>query len=267
MLRKVCAILAASCVALVVTGLTATPAQDQAGQRAKSAALKAIGEDPEVKAVAEKFRAKKVEIGGKTYYVTEGDLLKTEEELIPYAKIQKSRQEQYETFKSLGIDPAKTQGGQSELLSVTEGGKIVKWPANTVLTYCVLRGTFPDEAKYKTVVENFGKAAKGWEGICGVKFQHKQELDKSPGDPDRAGSSSRSCSRTSAGNSSPPPSSPTTLPRNGTSWSTRPITRRVSIGSGSSATNWGTPWASGTSTSARWPRPSARTSRSSTPAH
>ena len=152
------------------------PAEEEGGPQGDRRGPRGQGRPGEVS------QKKKVEIGGKTYYVTEGDLLTTEEELIPYAKIQKSRQDQYETFKSLGIDPAKTQGGQSELISVTEGGRIVKWPANTVLTYCVLRGTFPDESKYRTVVENFGKAARGWEEICGVKFQHKQELDGSPGE-------------------------------------------------------------------------------------
>jgi hypothetical protein len=99
------------------------------------------------------------------YYVVEGDLLLDEDQLAIYAF-------QRELGGEVGIE---ARG----LVGITQGGKIVRWQDGLVLTYCVLQQTFSNGNQYQIVRDNMLQATGEWEATCGVKFQHRAELDNS----------------------------------------------------------------------------------------
>ncbi len=55
----------------------------------------------------------------------------------------------------------------------------MRWSPGTVLTYCVLRNTFPREEWYEEVVANMQLATEAWEATCGVRFEYVARLDSS----------------------------------------------------------------------------------------
>lgn len=126
---------------------------------------------------------KKIKIGGDTLYIVEGDMLLDEEQLRVYALQREAltqaqaaaREAQEAGFGLLGIVDAPTR----DLLGLMQGGKIVRWEQGVILSYCVLKQTFPDTANYDMVVANMQKATSDWEKTCGVKFEHKKDLDTS----------------------------------------------------------------------------------------
>jgi hypothetical protein len=137
----------------------------------------------------------KVTIEDETFYVAEGDTLLDEDQLLLYAgqreAVERVRQAADLAAKGgLGtvslvatVSPGSPLGSDltsAGLLGIVQGGKIVRWAPNTVLTYCVLKNTYPDEEKYQTVVANMRSATEDWERTCGVNFQYKSELDNSP---------------------------------------------------------------------------------------
>jgi hypothetical protein len=69
--------------------------------------------------------------------------------------------------------------GNSSLIGIVQAGKIVRWSPGTVLSYCVLRNTFPRETWYEEVVANMQAATDAWEEICGIRFEHRSEVDDS----------------------------------------------------------------------------------------
>ena len=121
-----------------------------------------------------KKRLKAVSVDGQTFYVAEGDLLLDEDELTVYA-LQRQAQE----LRNLIGSTALTERS-GELLGITVGGKLVRWQVGLTLSYCVLRKSFTSQGEYEIVKRNTAKATKDWEQICGIKFQHKTELDESP---------------------------------------------------------------------------------------
>lgn len=116
---------------------------------------------------------KTVTIDGETFYVAEGDLLIDETRLPRYA-VQRAAAA---TAPPVAEDDTE---GRSRLLAVSENGKIVRWKPGTVLSFCVLKSTFGDQNKYETVRNNMLAATWNWEETCGVKFEHRADLDDSP---------------------------------------------------------------------------------------
>lgn len=120
-----------------------------------------------------------VEVDNETLYVAEGDLLLDDDELERHAQRQAALEElnrlRLGETGGVGIVP----GPSPALVGITEDGKIVRWAPDTVLTYAVLRQTFPSTDQYDTVVGNMRAATRAWEDTCGVKFNHEQQLDDS----------------------------------------------------------------------------------------
>lgn len=120
---------------------------------------------------------KRVEIDGQTFYVAEGDLLLDESQLPKYA-----------LERAAATGPAAAAAAPAgddvdrrvKLLGMMENGKIVRWKPGLVLTYCVLKNTFADADKYQLARNSMQQAVWAWESTCGVKFEHKAELDDSP---------------------------------------------------------------------------------------
>jgi hypothetical protein len=116
---------------------------------------------------------KTVTIDGETFYIAEGDLLIDEAQLPRYA-VQRAAAA---TAPPIAENDA---NGRSSLLAVSENGKIVRWKPGTVLSFCVLKSTFGDQNNYETVRNNMLAATWDWESTCGVKFEHRADLDDSP---------------------------------------------------------------------------------------
>lgn len=116
---------------------------------------------------------KTVTIDGDTFYIAEGDLLIDEPQLPRYA-VQRAAAA---TAPPLSDEEAERR---SSLLAISENGKLVRWKPGTVLSFCVLKNTFGDEAKYEMARNNMLAATWDWEATCGVKFEHRADLDESP---------------------------------------------------------------------------------------
>lgn len=149
---------------------SAAPAQDSVS-KLKSSLKKITIDDGETK---------------EELYRVEGDILLDEDQLEIYAAqreaLEKERALQRERA-ALGAGDLAPQEGRSALVGVTSNGKLVRWKPGLVLTYCVMKNTFSTPDKYEQAVAGMKQAAWGWEGVCGIKFQHKAELDNSPTRP------------------------------------------------------------------------------------
>lgn len=133
--------------------------------------------------------AKTIEIDGETLYKLEGDLLLDQDQLDLYALQREASQREHNMglgagtlTGGLGIAPMTVQPNlsASALIGITRGGKIVRWNEGLVLSYCVLRGTFPDQQEYELVCDNMKKATEDWQQTCGITFQYRNDLDGSP---------------------------------------------------------------------------------------
>jgi hypothetical protein len=127
--------------------------------------------------------AKSVEIENTTYYVLEGDVLLDADELYFYA-LQREREERERQTRSMlelvGMASERLPAGDSlGLLGIVQGGNLVRWEEGRTLTYCVLRSKFANESNYRLIVANLRQAANDWEAICGVRFEHREDLDRS----------------------------------------------------------------------------------------
>jgi hypothetical protein len=134
-----------------------------------------------------KKTAKTVTVDGEDFYVVEGDLILDEDQLEIYA----INEERRRTEQVLGLAPGSLETGIANLgpepMSgalvgiLSRGGKLVRWKEGLTLTYCVLRDTFSSQEKYELARGNMQKATEDWQRICGVQFEHRAELDESPG--------------------------------------------------------------------------------------
>ena len=127
-------------------------------------------------------RLKTVEIDGETFHVAEGDMLLDDDQLDIYARERETlaREQALKSERAaLGAGDIVLEQEPARLLGITENGKLVRWEPGTVLSYCVLRNTFSD-TNYQMVRENMAQATAAWEGICGIKFQYRPDLDNSP---------------------------------------------------------------------------------------
>lgn len=143
-----------------------------------SALNAAPNEDP---LTALKKRLAAVDVDGQKFFVAEGDLLLDEDELAVYA-VQRRAQELQRLIGSVALGER-----PGDLLGIIVGDKLVRWQVGLTLTYCVLKKSYTNNAQYETVRDNMAKATADWENVCGIKFQHKPELDDSPVTPPPAG--------------------------------------------------------------------------------
>jgi hypothetical protein len=138
----------------------------------------ALTEDP---LTALKKRLAALDVDGQKFFVAEGDLLLDEDELAVYA-VQRRAQELQRLIGSVALGER-----PGDLLGILVGDKLVRWQVGLTLTYCVLKRSFTNNAQYETVRDNMAKATADWESVCGIKFQHRPELDDSPVTPPPAG--------------------------------------------------------------------------------
>lgn len=154
-------------------------------ERTRSLASQILAEQPELRTASAgsallerlKGRAKKVEIDRERYYVVEGDLLLDEDQLAVYAL----QRDTLERARTLGLAGVTAEPQAAALVGIARGGKIVRWKEGLVLTYCVLRGTFLNQAEYELARDNVKKATEDWQRICGIAFEHQAQFDNSPG--------------------------------------------------------------------------------------
>jgi hypothetical protein len=105
------------------------------------------------------------------YFVVEGDLRMTEQELRAYLAGQR-----------VAPKPAANGG---ELLVNVIGGEVDFYRnlSERTLTYAVDRKSFQSLDRYKTIVKKMELATKSWEAACngcGLKFQHLAQYDPAP---------------------------------------------------------------------------------------
>lgn len=124
-------------------------------------------------------------IDGEVYFVKEGDLMLDEDEHELYLQQQQAREAYRQTARlseGAGFGEASITDElfrTSALVGIVQDGRIVRWSPGTVLTYCVLRQTFPRDEWYEEVVYNMQAATTAWEETCGIQFHYRNELDVS----------------------------------------------------------------------------------------
>ncbi len=105
------------------------------------------------------------------YYVVEGDLLLTKEELIALLTNRDSTGRQVDAESKLVVNLVQ---GKEDIYPET-GGR--------TLNYAVDKSSFPSEQYYNEVVKNLGVAAREWQEACpgcAVRFVHLAEHDPAP---------------------------------------------------------------------------------------
>lgn len=130
-----------------------------------------------------KEKLNKIEVNGKTLYIAEGDTLLDDEQLKIYADVREKENEAREAAKK-----ADAQGyGASRLevshglVAMTRNGKVVRWSPGIVLSYRIVRASFPGQQQYQLVADNLKLATEEWERTCGVNFEHRAQLDGAAG--------------------------------------------------------------------------------------
>jgi hypothetical protein len=162
-------------------------------ERSRSFAAISIATNKDIKAAVEssdlnallRSKLRKLTVDNQTYYLAEGDTLLDEDQLGVYAL---TKQKEAEAHKAIATASAAGFGTERlglqarGLIAMTQGGKIVRWEPNTVLSYRVVRNTFGGKKQnYDLVVTCMHDATKAWEDTCGVRFQHMEELDERDG--------------------------------------------------------------------------------------
>jgi hypothetical protein len=130
-------------------------------------------ESPKLEQLRSSARKVRLEPGGETYYVLEGDLLYDDDELELHALQQDVRAK----AKEVGLTPTADSGREAALVVVAPGGKVVRWRPGKVLTYTVLRESFPTQDNYDLVVKSVKDATQAWQDTCGIVFEHRSEFD------------------------------------------------------------------------------------------
>jgi hypothetical protein len=116
------------------------------------------------------------------YFITEGDLLLDEDQLLLYASNQTELSKKRKIARmmesaGMGILGVTDLRG---LIGITgEAGKILRWAEGVKLSYCVLKPTFLNNEHYTIARDNMKKATQDWEAVCGIKFEHIEDLDNS----------------------------------------------------------------------------------------
>lgn len=115
-----------------------------------------------------------VEINGRNFYFTEGDLRIAEEELEAYARAVTLQYRLHELASLPGGSSSNPLPGQ--LMLHTVDGQVMCWTPGSTVTYCVVKSTF-DPAQYDSVVRQMKTATDDWAKACNIKFEHKADHD------------------------------------------------------------------------------------------
>lgn len=102
-------------------------------------------------------------IDSKKYYIVEGDLLLNEYEYT-----------QYRISLLVPIDSTRLE---EKLVGEIRNNKIVKWPQDYVIKFCISKNTFQTLDQYNLVKENMKVATKEWENTCNVRFYYDENKD------------------------------------------------------------------------------------------
>lgn len=116
------------------------------------------------------------------YYIVEGDLLLTEEEIKDYDRYLAT-----DSITKKAIN--RNESSDSILINTLSNGKLDLWPVteNTELTYAIntswLNNTSFSKDEYKVIVEKMRTVVEEWNALCDschVKFKHLIEYDGRP---------------------------------------------------------------------------------------
>lgn len=122
-----------------------------------------------IKAKAPTIRVENSALGiDAKYWVVEGDVPLSEDQLIGYAA------ERVEIAEALEKRPGERKRG---LIAIESGGKILRWARGKVLDYCVWRPSYLSQNEYDRVVKDMARATSDWSALCGVRFQYRKEFD------------------------------------------------------------------------------------------
>jgi hypothetical protein len=97
------------------------------------------------------------------FYIVEGDLLLDDYE--------------YTQYQISALIKADTTLENEKLVGVIKDNKIVKWPENYIIKYCIAKSSFQTIDQYNLVKENMKKATSEWERTCRVKFFYDENKD------------------------------------------------------------------------------------------
>jgi hypothetical protein len=119
-------------------------------------------------------QARRVQVGGKAYYLLEGDLLLDEMQLAEYALAHENPPTE------ASVAETDVGGQRARLLGIARNGKMVRWKPGMILSYFVSRETFPSQQQYQTAREAVRSATEDWMKVCGVQFEYRPQLDTDP---------------------------------------------------------------------------------------
>ncbi|WP_420581587.1 matrixin family metalloprotease [Reichenbachiella sp.] len=105
-------------------------------------------------------------IEGRNYFVVEGDILLTYDEIIPY----------HFGVRSYMTDT--TQFERQKLVGEIRNGERVKQKDPRKLSYAIIRASFSEE-EYDLVTEKMTKAVEDWKSVCNINITHLKTLDSS----------------------------------------------------------------------------------------
>jgi hypothetical protein len=112
----------------------------------------------------------KITINGKKSYLIEGDVTLDRQQLF-----NKWYQLHYNpppsNLELFSIFTAQT------IVQVTTNGTPITWPKGSVLKFCVLASSFPNNGSYTEVKNNFIAACNDWQQLLAIKFEYHAELD------------------------------------------------------------------------------------------
>lgn len=99
------------------------------------------------------------------YYIVEGDLLLNEYE--------------YTQYRISLLEPIDSTKFDGKLVGEIRNNKIVKWPKDFVIKFCISKNTFQTIEQYNIVKKNMKLAIREWENTCNVRFFYDEEKDES----------------------------------------------------------------------------------------
>ncbi len=153
-----------------------------ASRRAPAARFDTLDDEQPPRREAD-LKRNQVVVDGEVYQIAEADMLLDPHQAEIYELDQLVRQAQRDLMARTDLSDAPVApggGSTSALVAVGQGGQIVRWAPGVVLSFCVLRETFPEPDQYDIVVQNMQLAAQEWMDTCGVEFRYLPEFDSSP---------------------------------------------------------------------------------------
>ena len=165
-------------------------ASESADSAPKAPAMKWLSQqsakvEPKSRSEVDEDGHRVVLIDEEIFTVVEGDLVLDVDQKGLWQETQSARSSQLTSrlrAEAVGLgEAALSEHGvvSSYLVGIVQDGKLVRWRPGTMLTYCVLRNTFPRQEWYEEVVANMQLATEAWEAVCGIKFGYVPDLDAS----------------------------------------------------------------------------------------